>query len=98
MATKTLGTNATNSLVALQFYSADAAADIASIAAKIKDDKALSNYSVWAGAFSQTGLLAIPNRGMLQVLPGDWVAVDTATGWPILLSGRAITSGPYTHS
>lgn len=33
--------------------------------------------------------LVIPKRGVLQVLPGDIVAVDN-TGWPILVSGAAI--------
>lgn len=32
--------------------------------------------------------LYVPNRGVLKVLPGDFVAVDN-TGWPILLSGAS---------
>jgi hypothetical protein len=35
------------------------------------------------------GLLAIPNRGIIKVLPGDVVAVD-ATGFPYLISANAI--------
>jgi hypothetical protein len=36
--------------------------------------------------FSQ---LFVPRRGVLRVLPGDFVAID-ATGWPILVSGNAV--------
>ncbi|TSA41093.1 MAG: hypothetical protein D4R58_01870 [Betaproteobacteria bacterium] len=35
------------------------------------------------------GLLSIPNRGMLKVLPGDIIALDN-TGWPILVSKNAV--------
>jgi hypothetical protein len=54
-------------------------------------------------ALSPNGVLYVPNRGYLKVLPGDWIGVD-ATGWPILLSQRAIigvtTDAPtsWTHS
>lgn len=54
-------------------------------------------------ALANNGILLVPNRGILRVLPGDWVGVD-ATGWPILLSPRAISGisgGPtpsWTHS
>ena len=96
MATGTVGTNATNSLVSKLFGGALLPADIASIANAVKDD--LNNlHPIWPGAFAQTGLLYIPNRGVLQMRAGDYVAVDAATGWPILLSARAIASGPWTH-
>lgn len=36
------------------------------------------------------GLLYVPDRGVLKVMNGDVVAVD-ATGWPILVSGNAIS-------
>ena len=48
-------------------------------------------------AFSKQGLLYIPNRGVLQVLPGDWVGVDNY-GWPILVSSFSIANGPWTHT
>ena len=41
------------------------------------------------GAFSFNGQLFVPNRGVLNVLPGDVVAVDN-TGWPILVSANAV--------
>ncbi len=102
MATGTIGTNATTSLtmklfpVAGALTPAQVAADIAAIANAIKDD--INNlHPIWPGAWSQAGTLFIPNRGTLKVLPGDYVAVDATTGWPILLSARAVASGPWTH-
>jgi hypothetical protein len=47
-------------------------------------------------AYVQTGLLFIPNRGTLQLKPGDVVAWDSTTGWPIVLSGDAAANGPWT--
>lgn len=101
MATKTLGTNATTSLnPAIKFLpgynSGMSAADIASIANSILNDQINTNPIV-PGAFSSAGQLFIPNRGVLTVLPGDWVGVDS-TGWPILVSKNAIANGPWTHS
>lgn len=97
MATVTLGTNATTSLTALDWNASAAAADVAAIAVGIKDDQNPA-HPVWPGAFEQNGLLYIPRRGLLRVLPGDYVAVDATTGWPILVSAYAIASGPWTHS
>lgn len=114
MATKTLGSNATNTLTAINFSKGLPAADIAAIAALILDDRSVdsgqlatvapSAKPILPGGFSQTGLLYIPNRGVLQVLPGDWVGVD-ANGWPILLSANSIAGGAapsavtsWTHS
>ena len=50
------------------------------------------------GAYMNKGMLVIPNRGMLQCRPGDFICYDTTTGWPILISGDAAANGPYTHS
>lgn len=98
MATVTLGTAANNSLTAKAFGGAMSAADIATIAQLIKDD--INNlHPVWPGAWSQAGLLYIPNRGVLQCRPGDYVGVDPATGWPILVSARAAASNPqWVHT
>src|SRR5216684_6543451 len=96
MATGTIGTNATGSLVSKLFGGALAPADIASIANSIKDDQN-NLHPIWPGAWSQAGTLFVPNRGTLKVLPGDYVAVDATTGWPILISARAAASGPWTH-
>jgi len=96
MALRTLGSNATTSLSAQTFTRQMAQADIAQIAANIKDDL-VNGHPIKPGAFTNNGLLYVPNRGVLQVLPGDYVAYDS-TGWPILLSALAIASGPWTHT
>lgn len=98
MATKTLGTNATNTLTALAALNgigSMVAADQATICNAIKDDLNVTHPRV-PGAF-QAGMLMIPNRGVLRVLPGDYVGVDDE-GWPILVSAYSIANGNWTHS
>jgi hypothetical protein len=98
MATVTLGTTAQTSLTALAFGGSLAPADIATIANAILDDQN-NIHPIWPGAFAQTGLLYVPNRGILRCLPGDFVGVDAATGWPILVSKNAAASNPqWVHS
>lgn len=94
MATILLGTDANNSLTALAMNKQALAADFASIAQLIKNDKVdvAGAHPIFPGAFSQMGLLYVPNRGVLQVLPGDVVAVDN-NGWPILVSKDSIDYG-----
>jgi hypothetical protein len=112
MATSTLGSNSNSSLpFALQapgsftnqagtkFASIAAAADVATINQAILDDQNRNLPSPGAGStwgWSTTGKLFVPNRGWLQVFPGDWVAVDNR-GWPILLSADTIANGLWTH-
>lgn len=88
MATNTVGTTANNSLTALLMSGAMAAADIATIALGVKNDL-INGHPIYPGAFAQNGQLFVPNRGVLRVLPGDYVAID-ANGWPILLSANTI--------
>jgi len=101
MATKTLGTSATNSLTALLATASPAAADFATVSQSIKND--LTNgpqglgAAIIGGGWIQPGLLVIPNRGILQVLPGDYVGVDSQ-GWPILVSANSIANAAWTHS
>lgn len=99
MATKTLGTNATTTLTAVQFLpgynSGLSAADIAAICNAIKDDLNITHPLV-PGAFNAAQLF-VPNRGPLIVLPGDWIGVDSQ-GWPIVVSKNSIANGPWTHS
>lgn len=98
MATKTLGTAATTSLTAVAFSKALSAADVATIQQGIRNDD-INGRPVFPGAFSLSGLLYIPNRGILQVQDGDYVAFDAATGWPILVSATAAASNPqWVHS
>ena len=139
MATRTLGTNGTTTLTALQWNPAISPTDVAAIQALIFDDGMVfpaggagyTNPTTGAttaviagtpqplgvqprhqgsnaasqipGSFLPNGRLVIPNRGILQMLPGDFVGVD-ANGWPILVSLQSVlTSGAYqstswTHS
>lgn len=99
MALKTLGSNLTTSLSALVWANGLAgtnATDFASLAQLIKDDQNVT-LPVIPSAFTGNGTLLIPNRGLIKLLPGDYVGVDS-TGWPIVLSAKAIASGPWTHS
>ena len=112
MATRTLGTNSTTTLTAIQFTASVSDADFATLINGIKDDYNTNGQfapgvntqpsvqggsgptavpRLFPGAFSRQGLLIVPNRGVLKVFPGDFVAFD-ATGWPILVSGAAINT------
>lgn len=96
MATSTLGTAATSTLTAVPFSASLAPADVATIAQGIKDDLNVS-HPIWPGAFALNGKLYIPNRGVLTILPGDYVGFDSATGWPILVSKRAAANAGWVH-
>lgn len=96
MATRTLGTAATTTLVAMPFGTDVTPADIAKIAANILNDQVNTN-PIWPGAWANTGLLFVPNRGVLQLLPGDYVAYDS-TGWPIMLSKKSAASASWVHT
>ena len=96
MATSKLGTTANNSLTSLVMSGAMAAADIATIANAILNDQ-INGLPIYPGAFAQNGLLYVPNRGVLKVLPGDYVGVDNE-GWPILVSANSIANGHWVVS
>ena len=99
MATRTLGTNATTSLTAVLYNQSETTllpADLATVSQGIKDDLNVA-HPVWPGAFSRSGLLYIPNRGVLKVLPGDYVAYDNVGG-AFLVTAYSILSGAWTHS
>jgi hypothetical protein len=108
MATSTLGTNANNSIpLALQApgsfitpggtasSSLALPADVAALNNAIKDDLNVAHPVL--GGWSTQGVLYVPNRGLLKVLPGDWIGVDSR-GWPILVSADSIANGLWTHS
>lgn len=103
MATSTLGTTANNDLTAVPFSPSSQVllpADMATINQAILDDQNVAHPQAslsGVGGFSYNGLLYVPNRGVLKVLPGDWVGVD-ANGWPILVSAYSIATGGWTHS
>ena len=100
MALLTLGTSGTTSLSAIKFLpgaNSMAAADVATLCNGLRSQNAAQNRL--NGYFTTTGLLRLPgNRGEIQLKPGDYVAYDTTTGWPIVISDYAIANGPYTHS
>ena len=101
MATITLGTNATTTLTAITFASSISAADFATIAQGIRNDKidVAGSHPILPDAFTRFGKLWVPNRGYLDVLPGDVVAFDS-DGWPILVSASSIgyASTDWAHS
>ena len=104
MALLTAGTNATDSLKTLLFGRGSgaggkmSATDLANLGELILDDQNVA-HPIWPGALPGSGQqLYVPNRGFLNILPGDYVMVDQTTGWPILVSANAIASGPWTHS
>lgn len=101
MAVLTLGTNATTSLAnALKFLpgaNSMIAADVATVANAIRSQNA--NQTRQNGDFTTSGLVRLPGgRGIIQMQPGDYIGVDSTTGWPIVVSAYAIASGPWTHS
>ena len=108
MATITLGTAATNTLIAVTFSQQTSSggllpADLATINQHILDDQNVSHpaaHLIGSGGLFREGLLYLPNRGGfgIKVLPGDIVAYDPATGWPILLSARAAAGASWVHS
>jgi hypothetical protein len=107
MTVGTGGTNANNSLTACFFpgsYSGpggvvqsfvEADSDIATINQLIKDDQNINLPAPGGGpwGWSRAGQLYVPNRGWLKILPGDLVLVDAPSGWPILVSARALAVG-----
>ena len=100
MALTLLGTDANNSLTSLVWRSvAESQADISAINELILDDQnprhPLAQTS-GTGGFVKEGLLYVPNRGMLQLFPGDVVAVDATSGQVILLTAYGLSAGPWT--
>jgi hypothetical protein len=95
MSTSTFGTTANSSLTAMASSGAMLAADIASIALLIKNDL-VNGLPIYPEAWSQKQLLYVPNRGILQVRPGDWVGVDSQ-GWPILVSANSVANSSWVH-
>jgi hypothetical protein len=94
MALGTAGTAATTTLTALNAFTAESlAVDVGTLANLILNDINPA-HPRWPGAFSRNGLLYIPNRGVLRVLPGDTIAVDNR-GWPVLVSAYAMAGANW---
>jgi hypothetical protein len=93
MALHTLVTKAATTLTALTWTKDVLQTDIANLAQLILDD-ANPAHPIVPGAFSNNGLLYIPNRqgGFIPMKPGDTLAVDL-NGWPIVVSAQALGAG-----
>jgi hypothetical protein len=97
MACPTIGTAANNTLTGFVVGTNDTiTADVATLSLGILDDQ-INTHPIFNGAYTQTGLLVIPNRGILKCLAGDYVAFDSTTGWPILISKRAAANAGWVH-
>jgi len=99
MATRTLGTAATTTLTAVPFSPSAQSlspADLATIINSILDDQNVAHPLI-PSSFSYMGLLYVPNRGVLKVLPGDFVGVD-GNGWPILVSANSAGGASWVHT
>lgn len=95
MSTKTLGTNATSTLTAIQWYPGATPADLAAINALIAPD--ITGQAEVPGYFEAQGFLNLPGgRGQISLVAGDWVGVDGA-GWPVVVSNNIIATS-WTHS
>lgn len=97
MALHTLGTTSSTAIAKAFKWTPGlnsiASADMASLANAILNDQVSSGISqIWQEGFAFNGILNIPNRGILQVLPGDCIAVDSS-GWPILVSKASLAAG-----
>jgi hypothetical protein len=102
MATKTLGTTTQTSLTAIMFVSGMVPADLATInAAVYRDNNPANNTNplVEPTSLDTDGYLMLPGgRGKIQLKPGDYIAVDPTTGWPIVVSGNCATNGAIVHT
>ena len=102
MAIRTVGTVAATTLQGLLFNTDELATGLsqsgqalmATLMQLIKQDQ--NQGPALGEGFSRSGLLFVPNRGYLRAIPGDVVAVDTQTGWPILISGKALAGGAWS--
>lgn len=91
MALVTIGTNATSTLSGVQWLNkVSQIADIAQISAGVLTQGTVQKTV--PGAFANNGILYLPTRrGIVQMLPGDWIAIGS-TGMPIVISARAKTA------
>lgn len=98
MALGTLGTNANNSLASFLVGTDDVTpAQIALLNLGILNDQINGRPKI-NQSYVKKGLLFIPNRGLLRLLDGDYIAIDATTGWPIVVSADCAANGAYTHS
>lgn len=97
MALRTAGSSTTTVLSAIQWSPTMSQADIAAFNALVKDDVNVTHPAI-PNSFVLQGLLVIPNRLMVRLRPSDWVVLDPATGFPFVLSNRAMSGANWVHS
>lgn len=98
MALKTAGTSTNAIMSALQWSPSMSEVDIASFNALCKNDVNVTHPAI-PNTFVLQGLLYVPNRTNPLVLrPLDWVVVDPATGFPFVVSNRAMSGADWVHS
>lgn len=96
MALLTGGTSATTTLAGFKALAgASTPQDGGTFRANILDDLNVA-HPIWPDAY-HFGKLYVPNRGVLKVLPGDYVFYDP-NGWPILVSANSIAGSGWSHS
>lgn len=102
MALLTLGTTAQTSFNAIKFVNGMVPADLAALNADIfKDNQPAKNSNpvVEPTAITTMGFLTLPGgRGQILLKPGDYVAVDPTTGWPIVISANCAANGAIVHT
>ncbi len=99
MATGTLGTAATTSIVSINGWNPmTAIADIAAIALNIKSQSNPA-HPIAPGFFANNGRLEFPERrGFILLRPGDYIGYDDY-GWPVVVSAESIANGTsWSHS
>ena len=100
MALLNIGTTSTTVLKGLLITGSMSAADVAQFNAYcLSQPNVGTNQMVEPTCFEKQGLLYLPGkRAAIQCLPGDYIAVDPKTGWPILISKFASSGGGYVPS
>lgn len=103
MATKTVGTTGTTTLTGVVYSPSSQVllpADMKAMNNGILDDLNVAHPQaslIGTGGMSYEGVLHVPNRGSLKILPGDVIAIGT-TGWPILISADAAAGSDWVIS
>ena len=104
MSLLTMGTAATTTLKAMKFSFTANPSDMAALEAYVLDDQTPGSgtplgWGSSVGAVNyNSAQLFIPNRGVLTPIPGDFIVVDTQTGFPFLISAAAAAAAGWVHS
>ena len=103
MALRTIGTAATTTLAGFVVGVNDLIpADVAAADIAILNDQMVASAPFaakqWGAGYSQTGTIMIPNRGQLRLYPGDFIAWDSQTGFPIVISALAAAAASWVHT